>query len=85
VAKKYFTTIREGLLPQMKIIIDISKKPVDNYTEEDQKQIDVSYKKSDEFMVEMEKIDDEFADVQEKFAKEYKFSLEESKSKKTTY
>lgn len=79
---KYFNTVREGMLAEMKPIIEISKKPLDDFTEDDQKQIKLLFEKN---IDRVQKVDDEFAAIQEKFSKEYKFTVKESKPKKSTY
>ncbi len=79
---KYFNTVREGMLAEMKPIIAISKKPVDDFTDEDQSQINQLFDKN---IDRVQKVDDEFAAIQEKFAKEYKFTIKESKPTKSTY
>lgn len=79
---KYFNTVREGMLAEMKPIIAISKKPSDDFTDEDQSQINQLFDKN---IDRVQKVDDEFAAIQEKFAKEYKFTIKESKPKKSTY
>jgi hypothetical protein len=79
---KYFNTVREGMSAEMKPIIEILKKPLDEFTADDQKQIDLLFDKN---IDRVQKVDNEFATIQEKFAKEYKFTLKENTFQKTSY
>ncbi len=69
---KYFNAVREGMKVEMKPIIRLSKKPIEDFTDEDQAAIDKLFDSNIDRVV---KVDKEFGAVQEKFAKEYGFKI----------
>jgi hypothetical protein len=75
---KYFNAVREGMKVEMQPIIALSKKPIDSFTDEDEAAIDKLF---DANIDRVAKVDNEFGAVQEKFAKEYGFKIEDKKIK----